>query len=38
LVDYLFNQTPKQVKASMEANIKRYKKMNENRINLLKML
>jgi len=38
LVDYLFHQTPKQVKASMEANIKRYKKMNENRTNLLKML
>lgn len=38
LVDYLFNQTPEQVKASIEKNVERFKKSKENRKKLLNTL
>lgn len=38
LVDYLFNQTPEQVKASIEKNVERFKRSKENRKKLLTTL
>ena len=38
LVDYLFNQTPEQVKASIEKNLKRLKRAKKNRKKLLATL
>ena len=38
LVDYLFNQTPEQIKKSIKRDIERFNKLKENRKKLLKML
>ncbi len=38
LVDYLFNQTPEQIKASIKDDVERFKKSKENRKKLLTML
>lgn len=38
LVDYLFNQTPEQVRASIQNSIERFKKSKENRKKLLTTL
>lgn len=34
LVDYLFNQTPEQIKASIEKDLQRYKRINARKIKL----
>lgn len=38
LVDYLFNQTPEQVRASIQNSVERFKKSKENRKKLLTTL